>query len=115
MSEMTATFTFTAPADQSKYWQVLLQGMANEELGAYMEDRVEPFGEAAERALEHFLDEYEDFHLSYYGYKHQVKKGVHHFAITMQGGGSATLCLKDFIALLTACGAENINKDHLVL
>ena len=60
--------------------------MANEELGAYMEERVEPFGEAAESSLEHFLDEYEDFHLSYYGYKHQVKKGVHHFAITMQGG-----------------------------
>ncbi len=74
MSEMTATFTFTAPADQSEYWQILLHGMANEELGAYMEERVEPFGEAAERSLEHFLDEYEDFHLSYYGYKHQVKK-----------------------------------------
>lgn len=115
MSEMTATFRFTAAPEQAQHWQVLLQGMANDELGAYMEERVEPFGEAAKQALEHFLDEWEHMHISYCDYKHQDKDGVHRFSITMEGGGYADLCLPDFVALLEACGAKGIEQKSWVI
>lgn len=58
MSEFAITFfvKFIPPQPQLK---ILLSGICRGELGAYIEERVEPFGASAESAAQRMLDDWD--------------------------------------------------------
>ena len=57
MSEFSVSF-FVQYASHGEDLKVLLSGLCKGELGAYIEERVEPFGAKAEAAAERMLDDW---------------------------------------------------------
>ncbi|MEH6470448.1 MAG: hypothetical protein V7752_04290 [Halopseudomonas sp.] len=118
MSEITLHIAFQAPAAQAEAWQTLLAGLARDEQGAYFEERVEPFGAAAEAALEPLLDLVDDSgaELEWSDCRSKtLPDGSTRFAISVMGGSFMYEAQELFQALFQACGVEalQIRLDDL--
>ena len=103
MSEHIIDFELKIEKAQVKLWEILLQGLCNEELGAYFEERIEPFGEQAEAALEKILDDWDERNAppSFANYQRTGCK-VHFSIIAGRGVRDDINCIKSLFSL---CGA----------
>lgn len=61
MSEHYISFLLEIDSGSIPKWELLIKGMCNGELGAYFEERIEGFGEAAIEIADTVLDEWYEF------------------------------------------------------
>lgn len=84
-------------------WEMLVKGMCRGQLGAYFEERIEGFGEAATKMADTILDEWYEFNTppSFENYKRKKTS----ITFTMIGGSDIMHRAESLIELFEICGA----------
>lgn len=103
--ENRLTVNFEAPPEHILKWEALSRGLKKGELGAFMEERIEPFGPLALAKLDEMFDEYpmENFMAYSWSSKHQRFKLVFILGVDVHEFSS------DLKGLLKLCDAREIN------
>ena len=113
MSSICFQFDLRVPQTDHEKWVILIQGLCNEEFGAYLEERVEPFWETAESALADLMDTWEkfrDFPL-FDDYEQNENK----ISFTVVGGYGLPEEVAKLQRLFSLCGADvNVTDQSLV-
>jgi hypothetical protein len=110
MSEMGVTLHFKVKSNDHERWRVLLEGLDRGELGAYLEERVEPFGQQAEDLLESLLDDSEGLFFEFKLLNQENVLAGADYSIQIMSNDVLSLCMPRIMELLNACGAEVLNK-----
>ena len=113
MSSICFQFDLRVPQADHEKWVTLIQGLCNEEFGAYLEERVEPFGEAAESALSDLMDTWEKFRdfPSFDDYE----QNENNISFTVAGGYGLPEEVAKLQQLFSLCGAQvNVTDQSLV-
>lgn len=113
MSEEIVTVSFTAKAEHKEHWLVLLEGLIREEQGAYLEERIEPFGKQAEDELESLLDDCKGIYVDFVNLQYEANNEETRFSITIQGGGTLPHSIPRIVKVLDACGVMDVRDTRL--
>lgn len=106
MIESYATFECTLPESNQNEWQALVEGLAQNKHGAYLEEYAEAFGEAAEHALEPLLDIWDEARGETDTRGSELKGNQ--AIIEMSGYRTVEPSIKSMVAFLKACGAIEV-------
>ena len=110
MMESHATITATFPkADQSK-WNALVEGLAQNQHGAYLEEYAEAFGDKAEQLVEAVLDVWEQERGEISTNASEIFPGK--AVIEINGFRTVEPSVQPMINFLKACGATDIKLEE---
>lgn len=103
MPEHFIDFLLEVDLESVRKWELLIKGICNGQLGAYFEERIEEFGEAATKMASTILDEWYEFNTppSFENYKRRKTN----ITFTMIDGSGIEHRAKSMIQLFETCGA----------
>jgi hypothetical protein len=99
--------TFSCPAEDVNQWKTILQGLANQQWGAALQDRIEYFGQAASNKLEIIMDEYP----MEYWYCESWSRTDEGFRFELMTGSQGEEFGNALVELLELCRAKAVNID----
>jgi hypothetical protein len=112
MMESWATITAKFPKKDQPKWQALLEGLAQNQHGAYLEECAEAFGEQAEELVGFVLDEWEEERGEIDTRSSEIYqcKAV----IRICGYRAVEASVQPMVNFLNACGATHVdtNEDY---
>ena len=106
MIESYATFECTLPESNQAEWHALVEGLAQNKHGAYLEEFAEAFGEAAETALEPLLDIWDEARDEIDTRGSTISEGK--ATIEMSGYHILEPSIEPMAQFLKACGATEV-------
>lgn len=104
MSEFPVTFLVQCEFSGQRQLEILLSGLCKGELGAYIEERAEPFGDRAEAVAERMLDDW-DSRNSSPNFESFTKRETS-MEFTMVSGYAIENDIAMLTELITLCGAS---------
>ena len=106
MIESWAEITCKFPSKDQQKWQTLIEGLSNNQHGAYLEEYAEAFGEKAEEMVGYVLDEWEDERGEIDTRPSKISKGKG--LICIGGYYAVEPSIQPMMDFLKACGATEV-------
>ena len=105
--EGTIRIKFSCPSEDIDQWQTILQGLAEQQWGAILQDRIEYFGQAASNKLEAIMGEYP----MEYWYSELWSRTDEGFRFELMTGSQGEEFGNALVELLELCRAKDVNID----